>query len=111
MAARRRRRPGRKTWRTRRPEPVDPISAEVVAATAEDREARLDLARALTRLTDRQRLAVELHHVLGIPVAEVASVLGCAEGTVKSTLSDARKRLRAPRWGRSTDEHRDRHHR
>ena len=86
---------GRKAWRTRRPEPVDPISAEVGAAPAEDREARLDLARALTRLTDRQRLAVELHHVLGLPLAEIASVLGCAEGTVKSTLSDARKRLRA----------------
>jgi RNA polymerase sigma-70 factor (ECF subfamily) len=54
----------------------------------------LDLHAALRKLSRRQRLAVELHYYLGFPVAEVATQMGCAEGTVKSTLSDARARLR-----------------
>jgi len=60
----------------------------------DDVRADLDLARALRRLTARQRAAIELHYYLGLPVAEVAEVLGCSPGTVKSTLSDARARLR-----------------
>jgi RNA polymerase sigma-70 factor (ECF subfamily) len=55
----------------------------------------LDLERALTRLTRRQRLTVELHYYLGLPVADVAAVLSCAPGTVKSTLADARAALHA----------------
>ncbi len=58
-------------------------------------EPELDLRAAVTRLSGRQRLAVELHYFLGLPVAEVAQAMSCAEGTVKSTLSDARARLRA----------------
>jgi DNA-directed RNA polymerase specialized sigma24 family protein len=45
-------------------------------------------------LSRRQRLAVELHYFLGLPVSECATVMSCSEGTVKSTLSDARARLR-----------------
>ena len=54
----------------------------------------LDLQAALRELAPRQRLAVELHYYLGFPVTEVATLMDCAEGTVKSTLSDARARLR-----------------
>ncbi len=82
----------RKTWRVRRPVPSE--VADAAEGSRADHEARLDLARALTDLTDRQRLAVELHYYLGLPLAEVAAVLDCAEGTVKSTLSDARGKLR-----------------
>jgi RNA polymerase sigma-70 factor (ECF subfamily) len=60
----------------------------------EDPRADIDLQRALARLSDRQRAAVELYYYLGLPVAEVAEVLSCSVGTVKSTLSDARARLR-----------------
>ena len=35
-----------------------------------------------------------LHYYLGTPVADVAEVLQCSAGTVKSTLSDARAKLR-----------------
>lgn len=62
--------------------------------TAHDRSADLDLRRALTGLTQRQRTAVTLHYYLGLPLADVADVLGCSTGTVKSTLADARSRLR-----------------
>ncbi len=54
----------------------------------------LDLERALTRLSLRQRLAIDLHYYLGLSVAEAAQVMRCSEGTVKSTLADARTRLR-----------------
>ncbi|MEO6885870.1 MAG: sigma-70 family RNA polymerase sigma factor [Jatrophihabitantaceae bacterium] len=56
--------------------------------------AELDLERAVRALAPRQRLAVALHYFLDLPVAEVAAVMGCAEGTVKATLSQARDRLR-----------------
>ena len=62
---------------------------------AADGSARLDLDRALATLTSRQRLTVELYYYLGLPVAEIAAGLGCADGTVKSTLSNARARLRS----------------
>ena len=54
----------------------------------------LDIEVALRQLTLRQRLAVELHYYLGLPVAEAAEVMGCSAGTVKSTLADARAHLR-----------------
>ena len=57
-------------------------------------EPDVDLERAIARLAHRQRLAVELYYFVGLGVSEVAQVMGCAEGTVKSTLADARKRLR-----------------
>lgn len=53
-----------------------------------------DLEAALRKLTGRQRLAVDCIYFVGLSVAETAAVMGCAEGTVKSTLSDARQRLR-----------------
>jgi RNA polymerase sigma-70 factor, ECF subfamily len=50
---------------------------------------------AIARLSPRQRLAVELHYFLDLTVDDAAAVMGCSPGTVKSTLSDARRRLRA----------------
>lgn len=71
--------------------------AEVVDVPdrSRDGEIDVDLRAALLRLSRRQRTAVTLHYYLGLPVGEVAEVLGCSDGTVKSTLSDARARLRA----------------
>ena len=54
----------------------------------------LDLAHAVALLSGRQRLAVDCYYFVGLGVAETAAVMGCSEGTVKSTLSDARNRLR-----------------
>lgn len=53
----------------------------------------VDIEHAVARLPARQRLAVDCHYFVGLSVGETAAVMGCAEGTVKSTLSDARARL------------------
>lgn len=55
----------------------------------------LDVEAALARLPARQRLAIDCFYFAGLSVAETASVMRCSEGTVKSTLSDARHRLRS----------------
>jgi RNA polymerase sigma factor (sigma-70 family) len=54
----------------------------------------VDLHRALRRLTRRQRLAIDCVYFVGLSLAETAAIMGCAEGTVKSTLADARGKLR-----------------
>lgn len=77
--------------RTRRRDTVALVdSAQALGVRDED----LDLEVAIRGLPPRQRLAVALHYFVGLPVAECATVMGCAEGTVKSTLFDARARLR-----------------
>jgi RNA polymerase sigma factor (sigma-70 family) len=59
-----------------------------------DGDLDVDLVRALAKLTTRQRTAITLHYYLGLPLADIAAVMGCSVGTVKSTLSDGRARLR-----------------
>lgn len=78
----------RKHLRTDRP------TLELVDSAAPSAARDLDLDRAVARLSSRQRLAVELHYFLGRPVAEIAVIMNCSAGTVKSTLSDARARMR-----------------
>jgi RNA polymerase sigma-70 factor (ECF subfamily) len=55
----------------------------------------VDLRAALLRLTERQRTAVVLHHLVGWSHAEVGAALGIATGTVAATLHQARARLEA----------------
>ena len=58
-------------------------------------EVRDELWRLLLQLPRRQRAAVVLRHVEDLSEAEVARVMGCSVGTVKSTTSKAMARLRA----------------
>ncbi len=53
-----------------------------------------DLVEALSRLSDKQRAAVVLHHAAGYPVKEIAAILGSTDAAVKVHLSRARKGLR-----------------
>jgi RNA polymerase sigma factor (sigma-70 family) len=55
---------------------------------------RIDIERAVASLSTRQRLAVDCYYFAGLSVIDTAGVMGCSEGTVKSTLFDARERLR-----------------
>jgi DNA-directed RNA polymerase specialized sigma24 family protein len=63
-------------------------------AQAERHETSRELAALLGRLPDRQRVAVVLRYVADLPIAEVASVLGCPPGTAKSHVSRGLRRLR-----------------
>lgn len=58
------------------------------------RHADLDLERAIGQLAHRQQLAVHLHYFVGLTIDETAAVMSCSAGTVKSTLFDARSKLR-----------------
>lgn len=53
-----------------------------------------DLWTGIRALPARQRNAVLLHYFAGFGVAEIGTLLGCREGTVKSHLSRARESLR-----------------
>lgn len=79
--------------RTRNRHPASAELIDLAAAPPTDLDRSLDIERAIGGLSQRQRMAVELHYYVGLSVAETAAVMGCSDGTVKSTLSDARKRL------------------
>jgi RNA polymerase sigma-70 factor (sigma-E family) len=51
------------------------------------------LLAALAQLPLPQRTAIVLHHLVGLPVAEVAAETGVPEGTVKARLSRGRRAL------------------
>ena len=56
---------------------------------------RRQLARAFARLDPKDRVLLTLHHYWQMPVAESAQLLGLPEGTVRSRVHHALKRLRA----------------
>jgi RNA polymerase sigma-70 factor (ECF subfamily) len=56
---------------------------------------RVVLVAALSRLPERQRRAVVLHHLAQLTTAEIADQEGVAEGTVRSWLSRGRAALAA----------------
>lgn len=62
-------------------------------AQRHDGQARLGCL--LTELPPAQRTAVVLRHVVGLPYAEMAAVMGCPEGTAKSHVDRGLRRLRA----------------
>jgi RNA polymerase sigma-70 factor, ECF subfamily len=66
------------------PAHVPPASVEAMA-----------LAEALRVLPMHQRQAIVLHHLVDLPVEEVAATLGARTGTVKSWLARGRKALAA----------------
>ena len=80
----------RRARRRRRPFAV--LGEITVPASLPDDQ--VDVEAAVARLSGRQKLAVDCFYFVDLSVTETAAVMGCSEGTVKSTLSDARKRLR-----------------
>lgn len=54
----------------------------------------VELWMLVARLPARQQLAVVLRHVHGLPEAHIAETMGVTRGTVATTLSVARRRLR-----------------
>lgn len=60
---------------------------------AQDQELRRKIESAISTLSEDHRTVVTLHHLEGMPVAEIADLLGISVGTVKSRLSRARDQL------------------
>jgi RNA polymerase sigma-70 factor, ECF subfamily len=87
----------RRRRRVRRAEPLDPglvgggprPDTEAVRSELGDR-----LRAALAELSPRRRTAVVLFDVEGYSHAEIAEILGIPEGTVRSEVFHARRRLR-----------------
>ena len=74
----------------RAPSPVDlDAAAELAAnsagphATAEQRELRVSIAQALSKVPDGQREVILLRYIMSLSVAETAAIVGRTEGAVK----------------------------
>lgn len=52
------------------------------------------IREALSALSDEHRAVVVLHHLEGMPLGEIAKLLNCQVGTVKSRLARAREELK-----------------
>jgi RNA polymerase sigma-70 factor (ECF subfamily) len=87
LAADRGRRLQRQTRALLRAGPPPAVPAASVEALA--------LAEALRTLPMHQRQAIVLHHLVDLPVEEVAATLGARPGTVKSWLARGRHALAA----------------
>ncbi len=61
---------------------------------AEKAELRYHVTEAVNSLSLKHRTVVILHEFEGLTHAEIASILNCSEGTVRSRLHYARKKLR-----------------
>ena len=70
--------------------PDAPAAGDVAAEVT----VRVAVQSALRSLTARQRAVLVLRIFDDLPEAQVAHVLGCAVGTVKSTMAQAAARLR-----------------
>ena len=71
---------------------ADPNSDPAVLAQTRDMQERVQ--KAIAGLSPDHRRVVTLHHLEGMPVEEIARIMGCSIGTVKSRLSRAREHLR-----------------
>lgn len=80
-----------RSWQRRRV--LERARTPRASATHVDLEHR-DLEDALSALSARQRAAVVLRFYEDLPEAEIARLLGCRPGTVKSLLSRALEQLR-----------------
>ena len=83
----------RRRWR--REQPSAELADGVRADPSADTDQRLDLSAALATLPARQRAAVVLRCWEDLSIAQVARVLDCSEGTVKSQTSRGLAALRA----------------
>ena len=60
----------------------------------ENEEMAEQIQRALAQLPEKLRATLLLHDIEGLPYEEIAQVVGCPLGTVKSRLFNARMQLR-----------------
>jgi RNA polymerase sigma-70 factor (ECF subfamily) len=73
--------------------PLPEVETAIRAGTEPDRDTDLVVRAALAQLPPDQRAALVLLDIEGYSVAEIAEILGIAEGTVKSRCARGRARL------------------
>lgn len=78
----------------------DPDLVALISDRTPERDARLselqtNLNAALLKLSEHHRLVVTLHDIQGLPHEEIARIMGCNVGTVRSRLFYARQQLQA----------------
>ena len=80
---------------------ADIVDEPTAAASGDGGRADADRTRrALLTLSPKHQAVLALHYLEGLRVDEVAAVIGCRTGTVKSRLSRARDALRERLLGR-----------
>ena len=89
--------------RSRRLEVLVDAPPEDGRAVADGPEERMALWPHVSALAPRQRAVIVLRYYEDLSEAEIAEVLGCSRGTVKSTAHAALKVLRAALGPRATD--------
>lgn len=85
----------RRAWRRRESAQADPTPDQHPTTEQPEVDLRDAVLLALGGLAPQQRAAVVLRHWLDLDVTSTAALLGCSEGTVKSTTSRALAHLRA----------------
>ena len=81
----------RRRWASRELDEYNPENATADSTNNTDAEA-IDLV--LSTLPPRLQSVLTLHYLEGMKVADIALVVRCSPGTVKSRLSEARKLMR-----------------
>jgi RNA polymerase sigma factor (sigma-70 family) len=74
---------------------VPELSKPAAAGFEDTATSRLMLASAIRSLSRRQREAIALHYLLGLPEHEVAEVLGIGGGSVRRHIDRGLRRLRS----------------
>jgi RNA polymerase sigma factor (sigma-70 family) len=80
------------------------LSTDAARVASEPAPLTLDVRRAVLTLPRRQRAVIALHYLDDRPVAEIAALLGCSRGTVKTHLARGRQALAALLGEDLTDE-------
>lgn len=82
------------------PEPVDDVTPELNLG---QRQVQAILLSAMERLSPEHRAVLDLTYFHDIGYREIADILGCPVGTVKTRMHHARKHLKARLAGRLGD--------
>ncbi|WP_330303711.1 MULTISPECIES: SigE family RNA polymerase sigma factor [unclassified Streptomyces] len=82
-------------WPRRELSVAEPPEASLGADAQSAAELRMVMRGALARLTARQRTVLVLRYFEDLPEGDVARLLGCSVGTVRSTTHRSLARLRA----------------
>lgn len=88
----------------------EPASAHNTERSAMHAQERAIVVRALATLSEKERAAVVLRDLEGLPTEEVARILGSSPTTVRSQISMARVKIKQfrERWMKHPDRPRDR---